>query len=104
MPESFILESGESREVIVKAVPREEGIFRTDVSVEAFPVAKAAFNAGVGVKIPLTIEVGTPENLFLARISLLPSGSRKVLGVFLFIMIFLSALFITRHGLKEIKK
>ena len=102
-PSSFILESEEEKEVTVQVIPRKEGIFRTDISVVASPVASSSFNAGGGVKIPLEIRVGQKSSWFLALMPQLPLTYSRILGVlFLFIVVGVSYLVI-KYGIKQIK-
>jgi len=101
-PSSFILESGEEREVLVQVRARGDGIFKTDISVVATPVAKGSFNAGSGVKIPIQISVGESESFFAALIALPFSGTR-VLGVVILGLILIVGFFVIRYGIKKIK-
>lgn len=80
-PTSFILEFGESREVTVQITPKEEGLFKTNISVVASPVAKSSFNTGSGVKIPLEITAAKNTSWFLAAIANLPLNSGNVLVI-----------------------
>ncbi len=69
-PESFILESGESQEVILEIKNKERGIFSTMISVVAKPLSERKFKANSGVKIPLEVRIGEKEkSYFLANIS-----------------------------------
>lgn len=56
-PSSFTLESGEEKEVLVKVRAEEEGQFLTTLSVVGRLMADSKFQAGSGVKIPVTITV-----------------------------------------------
>ena len=86
-PTSFILEFGENREVAVKITPKEEGLFKTNISVVASPMAKSSFNTGSGVKIPLEITVAKNTSWLLAAISNLPLNSSRVLVIALLFLI-----------------
>ncbi len=101
-PASFILESEEEKEVTVQVTPKEEGIFKTNISVVASPVASSSFNAGSGVKIPLEISAGESGPWFAALISLPFSGAR-MLGIMLLFLIVVSVFLVIRYGVKQIK-
>lgn len=101
-PASFILESEEEKEVTVQVTPREEGIFKTNISVVASPVASSSFNAGGGVKIPLEISVGGDSPWFAALI-FLPFFGARTLGIVLLFLVVVSVFFVIRYGIKQIK-
>ncbi|HBT81541.1 hypothetical protein A2757_00515 [Candidatus Giovannonibacteria bacterium RIFCSPHIGHO2_01_FULL_48_47] len=103
-PSSFILESEESREVSVRVTARGEGVFKTNISVVATPVASASFNAGSGVKIPVEISVGLPNSWLASIIASLPlSTTSRTLGVILLGLILIAGFFVIRYGVKQIK-
>lgn len=102
-PASFILESEEEREVTVQITPREEGIFRTDISVVASPVASSSFNAGGGVKIPLEIRAGQKSSWFLALMPQLSLTYSRILGIVLLLIVVGVSYLVIKYGLKQIK-
>ena len=73
IPSRFVLEAGESREVLVRANRREVGIIRTTIAIEAQPLGLPSQAVGGGVRLPVSLEVseGTP---FLSAVLL--SGAR----------------------------
>ena len=101
-PASFILESEERKEVTVQVTPKGDGVFKTNISVVASPVASSSFNAGGGVKIPLEISVSENNPLFVALISL-PFSPTRVLGIVLLFLIVVSIFFVIKYGIKKIK-
>ncbi len=62
-PKSFTLEAGAQRYVTVAISPEKEGQYTADLSVVARPLGDQTFQAGTGVKIPLTISVETTSGL-----------------------------------------
>lgn len=100
-PSSFILESGESREVTIQVTPNESGIFRTNISVLATPVAKASFNAGSGIKIPIEITTEINNSSFMALISDLISP--RILGIMLLTLVLVLGFFVIKYGIRQIK-
>ncbi|MEK7664673.1 MAG: hypothetical protein AAB361_00865 [Patescibacteria group bacterium] len=56
-PESFILESGKSKKVVLEVKPKEAGVFSGMISVVAKPLSEKEFKANAGVKIPLEIRI-----------------------------------------------
>ncbi len=54
-PESFILESGKSQKVSLEIKAKETGIFSTNISIVAKPMAGQKFKANSGVKIPIQV-------------------------------------------------
>ena len=101
-PSSFILEAGESREVVIQITPYESGVFKTNISVVGTPVSKAAFNAGSGVKIPLGITSSLDSSWLKATVPNLPLSS-KTLGIILLVLVLGSVVFVIRYGIKQIK-
>lgn len=95
-PTSFILEFGQSREVAVQITPKEEGLFKTNISVVASPVAKSSFNTGSGVKIPLEITVAKNTSWLLAAISKLPLNPSRVLVIALLLLIVAIGYFVVK--------
>lgn len=81
-PQSFILESGEKREVLLTAKFPEPGQYLTDISIVASPVSSLTFQAKGGVKIPIEVGVSSKDNLFLASIF----STIKSLGTLLVVM------------------
>lgn len=74
-PESFSLESGESRKVVLRLNNKEKGIFSTMISVVAKPLSQRQFKAGSGIKVPLEIRIsGQEKEMFLAALSSVFSG------------------------------
>jgi len=64
MPSRFILESGESREVIVRAKIHELGVLRTAIAVESQSLGTLSRGIGGGVRLPFSYEVSGRTNLF----------------------------------------
>lgn len=56
-PTSLTLESQEEREITINFAPESEGQLSTNISVTAQPLSNQTFQAGAGVKVPLTITV-----------------------------------------------
>lgn len=102
-PSSFILESEEEREVAVQVTPKMEGVFKTDISVVASPVASFSFNVGGGVRIPLEIKAGGKKLSFLAMASQLPLTYSRILGIALLLIVVGASYFVIRYGIKQIK-
>lgn len=79
-PQSFILESGEKREVLLEAKFKEPGQYLTDISVVASTVSSLTFQAKGGVKIPININVSSANDFFLASVvSAFKSHSAQIL-------------------------
>ncbi len=75
-PSSFTLESHEEKDVLVKVKADTEGQWLTTISVVGRLMADSKFQAGSGVKIPLTVTVASSEASGLASaITLLGDGS-----------------------------
>lgn len=102
-PASFILESKQSRNVIVRIEPKESGIFLTELSIIAKPLTNKAFSANSGVKIPLEITVFEKKKAALSLTAFLAKISNwqislKFYHVFLFVLCcFLIFLLCRRH-------
>lgn len=54
-PESWTLESGASRKIVVVVSPNDVGRYRTTLSIVARPIEDAGVAPGSGVKIPVSI-------------------------------------------------
>ena len=100
-PSSFILESEETKDVIVQVTVREEGVLKTNISVVATPVASSSFNAVSGVKIPIEITSRSNGTSFMAKIGL-PLSSR-MMGIIILALILVTGFFVIRYGIKQIK-
>lgn len=101
-PESFILESGEKKEVEAKADFNKLGKYRTDISVVAKPIADSSFKTAGGLKIPFSVEVSEENSSYLGL--LFPSfdgTTRMALMLFSGFVIFFFAL---KYGLEKFKK
>ena len=103
IPASFILESGQEKEISVRAAAREKGILKTNISVIATPVASSSFNTGNGVKIPLEITIGKSKFGFASAVKSLPSYPAMALAAGLLFLAAALVFFAKRHGVK-IKK
>lgn len=57
IPNRFVLEAGEKREVVVRAKRREEGALRTAIAIEAQPLGEPALGVGGGVRLPFSFAV-----------------------------------------------
>ncbi len=57
IPSRFTLESGEKREVLLRARRREMGIIRTAIAIEAQPLGLPSLGIGGGVRLPFSLEV-----------------------------------------------
>lgn len=102
-PLSFVLESGESKNVDLKIIFTKAGQFKTTVSVVARPLSSETFSAGSGLKIPVTVVVRKNVSQYpaLASSALLPSN--RILGIGLLILIVAASFFIIKYGVKKIK-
>lgn len=97
-PASFTLESNEEREVLIRITAQESGQWLTTLSVVGRLMADSSFQAGSGVKVPLTITVSQPSSLFAASIIDLLSG-KSWLGALL--VLALVGLFVYRRYTKQ---
>jgi len=104
VPPSFILEFQDSKEVTVEITPKEEGILKTSISIEAFPVASGTFDAGGGIKIPLTITVNNSQNFWLAKLPNWPFRTDEIVWIILLILIISGVLFAIRQKPLKTKK
>ena len=87
-PSSFLLESGESRSVLVRAKFRESGIFKTDISVVVKPLSENSLNALGGLKIPISIEIKKPaEQSFGSVFSWFGQHEKELVGLLAFLVI-----------------
>lgn len=87
-PASFILESGEFREVSASFSFRESGRIQTNLSVRASPLSKRSFNAIGGVKIPVEITIIKKTNFGAASAFMWLSKNKNALvGLAAFLMI-----------------
>ncbi|MBU3924632.1 hypothetical protein KJ854_01710 [Patescibacteria group bacterium] len=72
-PASFTLEAGAEKTVAVTVEIKDGqnslGIFNTNISVVAKPLAETGFQTNAGVKIPLSISIIASENNFPSRVS-----------------------------------
>ena len=102
-PESFVLESGESRNVDLKLNFAQAGQFKTAISVVARPLSSEAFGAGSGLKIPLTIVVNNTNSALMASIAN-TAGFKRLLGSFILLLITTLVLVVCRLAFYEIKK
>lgn len=101
-PSSFILEAGEEREVNIQNNFRQEGQYRTDISVVARPIAASAFNAAGGMKIPLTVNVNQASSWrLLALVS--EASPYNFTGIGLLIFVAAALIFAIRYGIQKIK-
>lgn len=86
-PSSFILESGESRSVLVRSKFREAGIFKTNISVVVKPLSENSFNAAGGIKIPTSIEIQKADNQQLGSIfSWFGQNEKELVGLLAFVV------------------
>lgn len=80
IPANFILESGQEREVTIRAEPPIAGRFQTTVSIVARSVLEGSFNAGGGLKIPLYIESKENNSRYLSYAALIFSNKKTLIG------------------------
>ena len=66
IPQTFVLEAGERREVIVRGKRRETGIIRTAIAIEARALGLSSLGVGGGVRLPFSLETHAGENLLSA--------------------------------------
>ena len=69
IPSSFVLESGEKREVLVTGKRREAGIVRTAIAIEGRMLGAPALGVGGGVRLPLSLEVNETRNALTAAVA-----------------------------------
>lgn len=103
-PESFVLESGESRNVDLKLSFAQMGRFKTTISVVARSLSSEAFSAGSGLKIPLVIEVNDKVNSSLVASIANTTGFKRLLGSFILLLIATLVFTACRLAFYEIKK
>lgn len=102
IPANFILESGQEREVTVRAAPPDAGQFQTSVSIVARSVLDDSFSAGSGLKIPLRIEAKGNGPAYLSYAALIFSD-KKILVVTIAVFI-MAALFYAFIRIRRKKK
>lgn len=102
-PSSFILESGEKREVDIQSSFRKTGQYGTAISVVSKSISTSSFNAAGGLKIPITIIVNENISLYSALISSAQLPHSRILGIGLLILIITVSLFAIKYGIKQIK-
>ncbi|MBI3273885.1 MAG: hypothetical protein HYZ69_01960 [Candidatus Colwellbacteria bacterium] len=102
-PSSFILESGEKREVGVQSSFRQIGQYGTVISVISRPVSISSFNAAGGLKIPITVVVNGNKPWYLALVSSVPLPYSRILGIGLLILIIYASFFVIKYGIQQIK-
>lgn len=110
-PASFILESKAKKSVLMEIEARELGIFSTNISFLAKPLAESRFKTNSGIKAPLEIRVKEEERdalglqAFIAGI-LNQQISVKALVVFsaVFVLLLCLTLFLFRSILKRKQK
>ncbi|MCR4328255.1 MAG: hypothetical protein NUV53_01930 [Patescibacteria group bacterium] len=73
IPSRFTLESAETRVIEIKLIPKQEGVFTTNLSVLARPITDPLLGIGSGLKIPINITVTAPRTMSLASIISLSS-------------------------------
>ncbi|MBI3589175.1 MAG: hypothetical protein HY093_02050 [Candidatus Liptonbacteria bacterium] len=101
-PASFLLESGESRSVLVKTQFREAGIFKTNLSVVSKPLSDSSLNALGGLKIPISIEIKKPANQNLASLfSWFGQNEKELVGLLAFVGILLFLFIVFRSLFKK---
>ncbi|MEK7181187.1 MAG: hypothetical protein AAB738_02550 [Patescibacteria group bacterium] len=101
-PASFVLESGQSREVSVSFNFSESGQFQTNLSVVARPLSKNSFNAGGGVKIPVELTIQNRNPLFLANImGWFGQNQNPLVGIAAFLIILVFVIFGIKSFLKK---
>lgn len=87
-PASFTLESGESRSVLVRVKFRDEGIWKTNISVVVKPLSENALNAAGGIKIPMIIEIKPrDEKSFASLFSWFGQHEKELVGLVAFLVI-----------------
>jgi uncharacterized protein (DUF58 family) len=81
-PESFVLEGGQSKKVLLTIKSREIGVFSTHLSVVAKTLGEQIIRANSGVKIPLQIVVRKKDNYPLALLANFWQGNFISLALF----------------------
>ena len=101
-PASFVLESGQSREVSVSFNFFKSGEFQTGLSVVARPLSKNSFNAGGGVKIPVTITVSeNKNNLFANVLNFFGKNQNPLVGLAAFLIVLYFAIITVKLALNK---
>ena len=67
-PNNFRLEAGETKEVNITILAKEDGRKTTNISVLAKPLDRRSFGASSGIKIPLRLNVKEGKSIFSASI------------------------------------
>lgn len=92
-PNNFRLEAGENKEIKINISAREKGRKATNLSVLATPLDRRDFSVGLGLKIPLRLNVEQEKSLFLASLLGIISQDKilitGILGIILIIGFFL---------------
>lgn len=94
-PSSFILEGGDQKKVRVRIQPKKIGVFVTNISILAKPLAESAFSASAGIKIPVRLEVIGQRDFFAAALALLPIEV-SFLGIFILAAVLFAFAFLLR--------
>jgi len=102
-PASFTLESGKSQKVILEVKAKETGVFFTDISVVAKPLADSRLAVNSGVKIPCHITISERAGAFTAFLA--GFWNKKIapiiiLGLILLVVFFLFFVFWRRKNQK----
>lgn len=71
VPSSFTLESGAEQHVVLEVTASESGQLSTLLSVVGRPLASNAFQAGSGVKVPVTITAVAGTNGFASALAVI---------------------------------
>lgn len=101
-PASFVLESGQSREVGISFNFSESGQFQTNLSIVARPLSKNSFSAGGGVKIPVELTIQNRNPLFLASImGWFGQNQNSLVGIAAFLIILAVVVFGIKSFLKK---
>ena len=95
-PSSFTLESGEERDIVVRVVPANPGVFKAVLSVSSHPLS-GNFQVGSGIKIPLMINVARSSKPLATILLSEPYLPWTLLAV-------VSALFISLETRRRLKK
>ncbi len=104
MPASFVLESGEEKNVFVRIEPRQAGQFVTAVSIVAYPLSQGNFNAASGVKVPVRITVSDSAVALPGLIfTFVGEQYHRMIGIFLFAVVAASSALVVRSGITKIK-
>jgi hypothetical protein len=105
MPSSFVIEGGESREIGVQVNLKEEGEYRTDISVVAKPLSDNSFRAGAGVKIPLYMGISKVGDNRLALIYYyFGESGGKAFGMVVFLIFWIASFFVFQYAWKRIRR